>query len=139
VSYIVWTQDKLDFLTANYLQMKYTQIAEALGLTHNAVRIKASKLGLRKPMLKIEGNKRQEYTRRYRAKTVAEGRCPHCGKPCAPRYYCSEFLAGKRERWASYGRFKRIEKEARKKNYFNRTATGTVTRIGNVTVHRLAA
>jgi hypothetical protein len=28
--------------------------------------------------------------RRYRAKCVAEGRCPHCGKPCAPFYECSE-------------------------------------------------
>ena len=25
---------------------------------------------------------------RYRQKCISEGRCPHCGKPCAPYYEC---------------------------------------------------
>lgn len=27
---------------------------------------------------------------RYRQKCISEGRCPHCGKPCAPYYTCEE-------------------------------------------------
>lgn len=27
---------------------------------------------------------------RYKQKCVSEGRCPHCGKPCAPFYECDE-------------------------------------------------
>jgi hypothetical protein len=26
----------------------------------------------------------------YRKRMVSEGRCPHCGKPCAPFYECAE-------------------------------------------------
>lgn len=26
--------------------------------------------------------------KRYKAKAIAEGRCPHCGDPCAPYFYC---------------------------------------------------
>lgn len=26
--------------------------------------------------------------KRYRQKCISEGRCPHCGKPCAPYYEC---------------------------------------------------
>ena len=28
--------------------------------------------------------------RRYRQRLVAQGKCPHCGKPCAPYYECGE-------------------------------------------------
>ncbi len=27
---------------------------------------------------------------RYRQKCISEGRCPHCGKPCAPYFECAE-------------------------------------------------
>lgn len=33
---------------------------------------------------------------RYRRKCVQEGRCPHCGKPCAPYYECDDRRAQKR-------------------------------------------
>lgn len=33
---------------------------------------------------------------RYKQKCVSEGRCPHCGKPCAPYYECDERRAYKK-------------------------------------------
>lgn len=34
--------------------------------------------------------------KRYKQKLVSEGRCPHCGKPCAPYVECEERRAYKR-------------------------------------------
>lgn len=43
-------------------------------------------------------------SQRYRAKRKAEGRCPHCGEPCAPYYECEERRAYKNAR----GRARRL-------------------------------
>ena len=32
---------------------------------------------------------------RYRQKCITEGRCPHCGEPCAPFYECFKRRIGK--------------------------------------------
>lgn len=45
----------------------------------------------------MEFNKYQ----RYRQKCISEGRCPHCGKPCAPYYECEERREYKRNKTAS--------------------------------------
>lgn len=38
--------------------------------------------------MRVKG--RYEKNRRYRQKQISEGKCPHCGKPCAPYYECDK-------------------------------------------------
>lgn len=45
---IDWTDDRVEFIRANYKRMTYREIAVTLGLRVDAVRVKAQKLGLRK-------------------------------------------------------------------------------------------
>lgn len=52
---------------------------------------------------------------RYRRKCMAEGRCPHCGKPCAPYAECEERRTYKRisvalRRMHSVGLVKRVKR-----------------------------
>lgn len=56
---------------------------------------------------------------RYRNKNVAEGRCPHCGKSCAPYYECEDRRFYKR----SY----RILQELVKKGILKRRISATNT------------
>ena len=39
---------------------------------------------------------RVDKQKRYRQKCALEGRCPHCGQPCAPYYECDERRAYKK-------------------------------------------
>lgn len=42
-------------------------------------------------------------TRDYKMRCISEGRCPHCGKPCAPFTECEDRRRYKRERYLKRG------------------------------------
>lgn len=40
---------------------------------------------------------------KWQQQRIREGRCPHCGQPCAPYYECEERRAAKRARYVTKG------------------------------------
>jgi hypothetical protein len=65
-------------------------------------------------------DKRTKYTR-YKQRMVADGRCPHCGRPCLPYYECAERRSKKNRARSLRSKFNRsskpddVRKQPRKK------------------------
>jgi len=125
-----WTDENTTFLRANYSRMSNAELGAKLGCSANAARIKANRLGLHKPPVETMGLTKEA---RYILKCRAEGRCPHCGKPCAPYKQCEERREYERAR-AVDGRARRWSLKPQK---HTKTPFGMIARVGHVTAHRM--
>jgi hypothetical protein len=126
-----WTTYQLAYLTANYPTMDNKDIAEMVDKTPLAVRVRANKLGMKKQLISMGMSKEE----RHRLRAVSRGNCPRCGKPAAPYYLCAEHREYERARGVN-GRARTFKERPRRTSHIE-IKTGTVTRMGHVTVHRM--